>query len=49
MTVLRICGFFVLVLLVGVPHTGAQGLELNDDGRQLILQARQAFDSDLRN
>ncbi|MDX2452112.1 hypothetical protein [Desulfosarcina sp.] len=49
MTVLRICGFFVLVFLVGVPHTGAQGLELNDDGRQLILQARQAFDSDLRN
>ena len=46
---LRIYGFCFLVFLwAGAPLTGAQGLELNDDGRQLISQARQAFDGDLR-
>jgi len=46
---LRIYGFCFLVFLwADAPLTGAQGLELNDDGRQLISQARQAFDGDLR-
>ena len=46
---LRIYGFCFLVFFWALaPLNDAQGLELNDDGRQLITQARQAYDGDLR-
>jgi tetratricopeptide (TPR) repeat protein len=38
----------VFTLMAGSNVTAAEGLAINDDGRQLIRQATQAFDDDLR-